>query len=235
MDDRETWYRQNKFLAVDYLDPFIFNPGAQGIGKYDGAEAKKIAISDDTPTHVGQVNDSQYTTLLNMMSGNTATIKLHGRTSQNSFPMYVLFISNEYPHCFMENFKRRIRAVEVKLPYQDFWQISEGRYSNAMIFNYFKQAYEAFNDRGKYLCYCGCYRHTSTITCREYEDPSDIVCDEFNSICLQFEGVVSFPPGTNPFELYKSFHGIVDETSTVHGNTTSTQSSVLSDLSNTAT
>ena len=131
------------------LDPFLFNPGAQGIGKYDGAEAKKIAISDDTPTHIGQVNDAQYTTLLNIMSGNVATIKLHGRTSQNSFPMYVMFVSNDHPQCFFENFKRRIRAVEVKLPYTDYWQISSGKYSNAMLYNYFKQAYVPFNERGK--------------------------------------------------------------------------------------
>ena len=171
------------------LDPFIFNPGAQGIGKYDGAEAKKIAISDDTPTFIGQVVDAQYTTLLNMMSGNIASTKLHGRTSQNSFPMYVMFISNNYPQRLHDNFKRRLKAVEVVLPYKDFWQISPGKFSNILIYNYFKQAYEAFHTRGKYLCYCACYKEKSTITCEEYEDPSQIVCEEFNRMCLQFEDV----------------------------------------------
>ena len=39
--------KSNSWQWINFaLDPFIFNPGAQGIGKYDGAEAKKIAVSD---------------------------------------------------------------------------------------------------------------------------------------------------------------------------------------------
>ena len=211
------------------LDPFLFNPGAQGVGKYDRAEAKKIAISDDTPIHLGQVNDAQYSTLLNLMSGNNATIKLHGRTSQNSFPMYVMFISNDYPQCFYDNFKRRIRAIEVKLPYKDFWQISSGRYNNALLYNYFKQAYTAFNERGKYMCYCACLKHSSLITCQEYDSPSQIVCSEFNLLCLNYneEQGISFPPNTDPFSLYQCLQGI-----SLQEDRTSTQSSAMSDLSN---
>ena len=34
--------KSNSWQWINFaLDPFIFNPGAQGIGKYDGAEAKK--------------------------------------------------------------------------------------------------------------------------------------------------------------------------------------------------
>ena len=80
------------------------------------------------------------------------------------------------------------------------------------------------------MCYCACFKHISTITCQEYDDPASIVCDHFNLICLQYdeEQGISFPPGINPFELYQSLHGIVQEEIEVN----STQSSILSDMSN---
>ena len=219
--------KTNSWQWINFvLDPFVFNPGAQGVGKYDGAEAKKIAISDDTPAYTGSIADGQYSTLLSLMSGNTASIKLHGRTSHNSFQMYVMFISNDYPQTLPENFKRRIKGVEVHLPYKDFWNISPGKYSCILIYNYFKQAYEAFQ-RNKYICYCASYRHISTVTCPEYDCPGDINCNEFNTICLQYEDVVTYPTGTDPFGLYKILTGLSSM------ECESSQSSVLSDITNT--
>lgn len=154
-------------------DYFVFNPGAQGVGKYDGAEYGFIGVSDDTPVDYRSVCDSQFPSLLNIMCGNIASIKVHGRTTQNARRIHIMFISNFKPNNLPPSFKRRIIALDVTLPSQGFWDISSGRSSSLMIYNYFKQAYEDFQI-GKYTCHCASFLPLEDITCEAKDDPKDI-------------------------------------------------------------
>ena len=77
------------------------------------------------------------------------------------------------------------------------------------------------------MCHCASFRHVSTITCPEYDTPTDIDCSEYNAMCLGYDDMVHYPEGTDPFELYKQLKGITET------GVLSSQTSVLSDISNT--
>lgn len=215
--------------SIDYC---LFNPGAHGVGKYDGCEYAVLAISDDTTVDMQTIVDSQYTTLLNIMSGGFASIKVHGRTTTNSRKLNVLFVSNGMPKYLPLNFKRRVTAIECISPHRNFWDLSEGKYSNVMLYNYFKQARKDFL-QGKYTCYCAMFVPLGSIDCPAMEHPKKINCPKLEALTQYFSthGKVCFEDlgFQHPFELWKTLsQQEISEDSTSKEATSSSSSTTSS-------
>ena len=203
----KTWISQ---WIHSCLDSFSFSLDSKGCGKYEGAVNKKVAVCDEVPKDVRfvQHNDS-FSTLLNILGGSKAAIKVFGTTKQNLYPIWTVFLSNYSPAGFCPQLKRRLIAVNVEKPCSSF-EITD--YSHLLVYNYFRNSLE-YIENNKYPCMCACFLPINKI-CNMYSHPSDMFCRHFHKLMENFPKRKSndFKSlGGDPWELYNSFNIESDE------------------------
>ena len=174
----------------------LVNMSVEGSGKFVAVANHDIVIFDEMPKNMKlwQKDRGGSATMLQLLHGDSTSIKVPGTLIQISHPPWALIISNYWePEYITPEMKRRIKVFKIRdvgqwtkrIESSEYPLKYSGRpfpfetYNREKVWEYFAQSYEHFKENKTFPCFCILNGHTPCTYYNNFHLLCKNVCNNF--------------------------------------------------------